>query len=80
MVAQTDLFLREAFDDAPAWPGRIAGVVIALAIGGTIAAIAAGVVGLDRRRSGRTVPPGGRTPDGPSTGVRSTSFEAARAG
>jgi hypothetical protein len=57
MVPQTDLFLREAVDGAPAWPGRIAGVVIALAIGGTIAAIAAGVVGLDRRRAGLTSPP-----------------------
>jgi hypothetical protein len=58
MVPQTDLFLREAFDDAPAWPGRIAGIVIVLAIGGTIAAIAAGVVGLDRRRAGVTSTPG----------------------
>lgn len=50
MVPQTDLLLREAFDDAPAWPGYLAGIVIILAIGGTIATIVAGVVGLDRRR------------------------------
>jgi hypothetical protein len=70
MVPQTDLFLREAFDDAPAWPGRIAGIVIALAIGGTIAAIAAGVVGLDRRRAGLTSPPG--------SGLRDLAALAAR--
>jgi hypothetical protein len=85
MVAQTDLFLREAFDDAPAWPGRIAGVVIALAIGGTIAAIAAGVVGLDRRRSGRTSPPGHRTlahrsPERAMAGPPPTSVDAGRPG
>ncbi|MEX1178462.1 MAG: hypothetical protein WEB09_08360 [Nitriliruptor sp.] len=60
MVPQTDLFLREAIAGAPEWPGRIAGGVIALAIGGTLAAIAAGVVGLDRRRAGLTLPPGRR--------------------
>ncbi len=60
MVPQTDLFLREALDGAPAWPGYIAGVVIVIAIGGTIAALAAGVVGLDRRRAGATAPPGAR--------------------
>ncbi|MEX1164005.1 MAG: hypothetical protein WEB03_10530 [Nitriliruptor sp.] len=60
MVPQTDLFLREALEGAPTWPGYIAGVVIAVAIGGTIAALAAGVVGLDRRRAGSTPPPGRR--------------------
>jgi hypothetical protein len=57
LVPQTDLFLREAIQGAPAWPGYLAGVVIALAIGGTLAAVAAGVVGLDRRRAGLTAPP-----------------------
>jgi hypothetical protein len=58
MVPQTDLFLREAVDGAPAWPGYLAGVVIVLAIGSTLAAVTAGVVGLDRRRAGLTLPPG----------------------
>ncbi len=57
MVPQTDLFLREAIQGAPAWPGYVAGVIIALAIGGTLAALTAGVVGLDRRRAGLTLPP-----------------------
>jgi hypothetical protein len=68
MVPQTDLFMREAIADAPAWPGAIAGVVIALAIGGTLAALAAGVVGLDRRRAGRTSPPGEGTGAAPPGG------------
>jgi hypothetical protein len=57
LVPQTDLFLREAVEGAPAWPGYIAGVVIAIAIGGTLTALAAGVVGLSRRRAGWTEPP-----------------------
>lgn len=57
MVPQTDLFLREAIEGAPAWPGYIAGVVIAGAIGGTLLALTAGVIGLDRRRAGLTLPP-----------------------
>lgn len=61
-VPQTDLFLREAIEGAPAWPGYIAGVVIVVAIGGTLAAVAAGVVGLDRRRAGLTLPQGSSSP------------------
>jgi hypothetical protein len=62
MVPQTDLFLREAVQGAPAWPGYLAGVVIVLAIGGTLTALAAGVVGLDRRRAGATLPPTSHRP------------------
>jgi hypothetical protein len=85
MVPQTDLFLREAIQDAPAWPGYIAGVVIVVAIGGTLAALTAGVVGLDRRRAGLTLPPrnadaapAGGPGDGGAEG-RPTSVGTARA-
>jgi hypothetical protein len=53
----TDLFLREALDDAPAWPGMIAGFVIAACIAAVLGAVAAGTVGLDRRRTGATPSP-----------------------
>lgn len=61
----TDLFLREALDDAPAWPGAIAGVVIVGCIAAVLGAIAAGAVGLDRRRAGLTAPPTAPDADGP---------------
>ena len=55
----TDLFLREALDDAPAWPGLIAGFVIAGCIAAVLGSIAAGASGLDRRRAGLTAAPRG---------------------
>lgn len=76
----TELFLREALDDAPAWPGMIAGFVIAACIAAVLGAIAAGTAGLDRRRAGLTQAPTGTSSsrgagDGPPDPDRASSHD-----